>query len=161
MGVLVRTADAGDVDAVVAFGAAVVPPYYTPILGEGAAQDQLDWWTPERLDPAARAGRLHVAVDDRDVVGVCETGELSGEQVIWKLYLAAEYRGRSLGVALLRHALSLLPKGTDHVNVEHFAGNTSAARFYERQGFVVVRTQPPPAGEPPGGAIVWRRRAWP
>ncbi len=57
---------------------------------------------------------IHFAAVDREVVGVCQTGELSCEQVIWKLYLAAEYRGRSRGVQLLRHAISSLPDGTDH-----------------------------------------------
>src|SRR4051794_2875153 len=91
MRVTIRTAEASDVDAVVDFGAAVVPEHYTPILGARAAQAQLAWWTPERLAPAAAAGRLHVVVaDDDHVVGVCETGELDGRQVIWKLYLAPE-----------------------------------------------------------------------
>lgn len=41
MGVQIRKADAGDVDAIAAFGCAVVPPHYTPILGAEAAQSQL------------------------------------------------------------------------------------------------------------------------
>ena len=74
--------------------------------GERGAQEQLAWWTRERLAPAVQGRRLHVAVGDQDGVGVCQTGELSEEQVIWKLYLAAAYRGRSIGVELLRHAIS-------------------------------------------------------
>lgn len=154
----IRKACSGDVDAIVAFGAAVVPQHYTPILGQRAAQDQLAWWTPERIAPAVEASRVHVATaDERDVVGVCQTGELNGKQVIWKLYLASEYRGRSLGVELLGHAISSLPEHADHVEVEHFAGNTSAANFYEREGFEVVRTDPAPSYHSLGSAIVWRR----
>src|SRR5689334_14928236 len=103
MGETIRKAELGDVDAIVAFGAAVVPQHYTPILGPHAAQAQLSWWTAARMTPAVEAGRVHVATaGTREVVGVCQTGELGGEQVIWKLYLAPEYRGRSLGVQLLR-----------------------------------------------------------
>lgn len=157
MSVTIRKANREDVDAIVAFGAAVVPEHYTPILGQRAAQAQLAWWTPERITPAAEAGRVHLATDGHDVVGVCQTGEMDGEQVIWKLYLAAQYRGRSLGVDLLRQAISSLPKHADRVDLEHFAGNTSAATFYEREGFDVIRTDPPPSDQPPAAAIVWRR----
>lgn len=158
MGVNVRRANLDDLDAIVAFGSAVIPPYYTPILGERAAQAQLAWWSLDRMAPAVETNRVHVAATDRDVVGVCETGELAGEQVIWKLYLAPEYRGRSLGVDLLRQAIASLPQGVDRVDVEHFAGNTRAAKFYEREGFKVIRTDPAPTGESPNSGIVWRRR---
>lgn len=158
MSVTIRKASLGDVDAIVAFGAAVVPEHYAPILGQRAAQAQLAWWTPERMAPAAEAGRVHVATTDRgDIVGVCQTGELDGEQVIWKLYLAPEYRGRSLGVDLLREGIAALPGHAGRVDVEHFAGNSSAARFYEREGFEVIRTDPTPPDRSPGTAIVWRR----
>lgn len=158
MGLNVRHADLDDLEAIVAFGAAVIPPYYTPILGERAAQAQLAWWSVDRMAPALEANRVHVAAMDRDVVGVCETGELAGEQVIWKMYLAPEYRCRSLGVEMLRQAVASLPPGTDRVDVEHFAGNTGAAKFYEREGFKIIRTDPVPAGGSPNSAIVWRRR---
>lgn len=156
MSVQVRVAEVGDVDAIVAFGSAVVPPHYTPILGADAARAQLTWWTPERITSAVRAGRVHVAVADDAVVGVSETGEFAGEQVVWKLYLAPDFRGRSLGVDLLRHAIAALPTETDHVLVEHFAGNTRAGMFYEREGFTVANTEPASSGDP-NAAVVWRR----
>jgi ribosomal protein S18 acetylase RimI-like enzyme len=158
MGPAIRKAALGDVDAIVDFGAAVVPQHYTPILGPRLARAQLAWWTPERIAPAVEAGRVHVATRaGRDVLGVCQTGEADGRQVIWKLYLTTECRGRSLGLDLLRAAISALPEHTDCVDVEHYAGNTSAARFYEREGFAVIRTDPAPAGQSPGNAVVWRR----
>ena len=136
----------------------MIPPYYTPILGESAAHAQLAWWSLDRMAPAVKANRVHVAVTDRNVVGVCETGELAGEQVIWKMYLAPEHRGRSLGVELLCQAIASLSEGVDRVDVEHFAGNTQAAKFYAREGFEIIRTDPAPTGESPNSAIVWRRR---
>lgn len=155
MSVRVRRAEASDVETIADFGSAVVPPHYTPILGVAAAQAQLAWWAPERMAFAVRAGRVHVAVDG-DIVGVAETGELAGEQVLWKLYLAPELRGRSVGVELLRHAIAALPAGTDHVLVEHFAGNARAGSFYEREGFRVVKTDSAGSGDP-AAVVVWRR----
>jgi ribosomal protein S18 acetylase RimI-like enzyme len=156
MSVRVRLADASDTDAIVQFGSAVIPAHYTPILGAAVARRQLLWWSLERIESAIAAGRIVVAVVGDDITGVAETGELAGEQVIWKLYLAPDFRGRSLGVELLNHAVEALPAGTDHVLVEHVAGNTRAGRFYEREGFAIVRTEPARSGNP-GGAIVWRR----
>jgi ribosomal protein S18 acetylase RimI-like enzyme len=152
----VRGAEPGDVEAIVGFGSAVVPAHYEPILGEAAALGQLAWWGPDRMVAAVAAGRVVVAEVAGRVVGVVETGELGGEQVVWKLYLAPEVRGRSLGVELLRHAVATLPVGVDHVLVEHVAGNARAAAFYERQGFEVVRTEPARSGDP-AAAVVWRR----
>ena len=137
-GVEVRLAAPTDVAAMVAFGRAVVPPHYTPILGASAAQSQFDlWWTPERMAAAAEAGRVHVAIAGGDVtgeqlIGVVETGTYGDDQVIWKLYLAPAVRGRGLGVELLDRAVAALPAGTEHVLVEHFAGNWQAGAFYER-----------------------------
>lgn len=160
MRVRVRKAEARDVEAIVAFGAAVVPAHYTPILGASAAQAQLSWWQPERISSAVTADRVHLAVVGDEVVGVCETGEMDGEPVIWKLYLAPEFRGRSLGVELLHQAIAALPDGPGHVLVEHVAGNIRAGSFYEREGFAIVDTEPASSGDPKA-AIVWRRAELP
>lgn len=99
MRVRVRRAEPDDLGAVVAFGSAVVPPHYAPILGHRGAQAQLGWWTAEQLAPALAAGRVHLAETETgtgtELVGVCQTGELDGHQVIWKLYVA-----RTTGAAL-------------------------------------------------------------
>lgn len=85
----------------------------------------------DRMAPAVEANRLDVAATNQVVVGVCQTGELAD-------------RIASQGVA--------------RIDVEHFAGNIRAAKCYEREGFKVIRTGPPPTGESPNSAIVWRRR---
>jgi ribosomal protein S18 acetylase RimI-like enzyme len=160
MGVRIRRAEAGDVESIVAFGARVVPPHYSPILGATAAEAQLSWWQRERISWAVTAGRVHLAVAGDAILGVCETGEMDGEQVIWKLYLAPDSRGRSIGVELLHQAIAALPGEPDHVLVEHVAGNTRAGSFYEREGFAVVHTEPASSGDPKA-AIVWRKAELP
>lgn len=156
MSVSVRVAEPNDVDAIVAFGADVVPQHYASILGADAAQAQLAWWTSHRIESAVAAGRIHVAVAGDVVVGVSETGEYAGEQIIWKLYLAPERRGRSLGAELLRRAVDSLPDGARHVLVEHFAGNGRAGNFHQREGFTAIRTEDARSNDP-NAAVVWRR----
>ena len=88
-------AELEDLESIVAFGSAVIPPYYTPILGERAPQAQLTRWTVGRpaRHPGVEEDRVHVAETDHDVVvDVHQTGELAGEQVIWRCTLP-EYRG--------------------------------------------------------------------
>lgn len=160
----IRPANPADVDAIVAFARAVVPAHYAPILGEEAAHGQLAWWTSERIAGSVAAGRIQVAVADDTIVGVVETGELAGEQVIWKLYLAPDSRGSGWGRELLHRAIAALPPDTDHVLVEHFAGNIRAGRFYEREGFVEVDSGSGESGGSDGArdvdatdAVVWRR----
>ena len=157
MSVQVRRADVDDVEAIVAFGSFVVPAHYTPLLGAAAAHGQLSWWSHELITAAVTAERIHLATVDGTVVGMVETGQLEGEQVIWKLYVEPDSRGRSLGVELLHHATATLPVGTGHVLLEHFAGNKRAGAFYEREGFVVVDIQSDDSGDP-RAAVVWRRR---
>ncbi len=102
------------------------------------------------------AGRVHVAVAGDVIVGMSETGEFAGEQIIWKLYLSPDFRGRSLGAELLRRAVDSLPADVEHVLVEHFAGNGRAGSFYQREGFTAIRTENE-SSENANAAIVWRR----
>ncbi len=154
--VVVRLASEHDVDAIAAFGVAVVPPHYQPIIGHAAAAEQVElWWTPERLRAALADGALLVAEHGDELVGVAEVGEWEADPVIWKLFVRADRRGRGIGRTLLRAALAELPHPASRVVLEHFAGNERAAAFYERQGFVHLRTDPAASGEP-AAAAVWR-----
>jgi len=151
-----RPALAADVPALVAFGEDVIPQHYAPIIGEVAARAQLDWWTPTRFNEAIAAGRVQLAFSGDEIVGVTETGEMGAEQVIWKLYVAPKMRRQGLGVKLIDRAVSSLPGETDHVLLEHFAGNADAARFYEREGFKITGTDVNESE--PNASVVWRRR---
>ncbi|MBO1754637.1 GNAT family N-acetyltransferase [Allobranchiibius sp. CTAmp26] len=152
---LVRAATPDDVAGILAFGAEVVPEHYRPILGEQAAFAQLDWWSVRRTTDAVRAGHEWVAEDGGAIVGVCETGEFDGAYVVWKLYVRPDWRDRSVGRGLLQAAIAARPYGVQDVVLEHFAGNRDAARFYEREGFVQLRTDSAPSGDP-NAATVWR-----
>lgn len=156
---VIRSATNADVAAILAFGQAVVPAHYTPIIGAKAAATQLDWWTQSIVGDAVDRGRELVAVGPGGgLVGVCETGEFDGAYVIWKLYVRPDQRSSGVGAALLRTAIDARPADADEVWLEHFAGNVDAARFYDREGFVPVRVDPAETGDP-AADVVWRRRS--
>ena len=58
---------------------------------------------------------------------------------------------------MLRAVEADVPKGTPRLLVEHLAGNHRAAAFYEREGFLYLRTDAAPNGDP-AAAQVWRAR---
>jgi len=156
MPVTIRLACLDGLSAIERFALDVVPAHYAPILGDQGARAQLQWWTTERMKPAVEASRVRVAVTGEKIKGVVQTGVLGEDHVVWKLYLAPEFRGQCIGADLLQDAIEPLRKVTDHVLVEHFAGNTKAAKFYEREGWTVVSIEPSRSGDP-NAAVVWRR----
>ncbi len=117
-GVEVRDAEPGDVDAICAFGARVVPDHYRPLLGDEPAEQQVVlWWTPERIGESVSAGEAVVAVKDGGVVGVGERGTWEGDHVIWKLYVAPELRGRGIGRELIAGLVAQLPDDATRICV--------------------------------------------
>lgn len=154
----VRTAQPDDVAAIRQFGAENIPDHYRPLIGEEAARAQVDmWWTDERISSAIVRGGVAIAEGSGEVVGVGEIGEYDGRHVIWKLYVHPDLRGHGVGPQLIDKLVEQLPDGADEVFVEHFAANTRASSFYEREGFELVETRSHP--ENPAMDVVWRRRS--
>ena len=95
-----------------------------------------------------------MAASPSGLLGVAEWGAWDGAPVLWKLYVHPDHRGRGLGQHLLRAVIARLPTGSRRLQVEHFAANERAGRFYEREGFEWVRAEPNPAD--PATAVIWR-----
>jgi len=151
----IRSARPDDVERICRFGAAHIPDHYRPLIGSEAALAQVDrWWSADRIAQAVERGQVTVAESNDQLVGVAERGELGGSQVVWKLYLHPEHRGKGLGPALLRHLIDQLPADARSLEVEHLEVNRRAGEFYEREGFRYVRTEPDPVN--PAMNIVWR-----
>lgn len=151
----VRTAQLSDVEAICRFGERHIPPHYTPLIGEAAAQRQVrQWWNESHVSAAVADGRVVVAETGGRIVGV---GQRGPDHVVYKLYLHSDHRGQGLGPQLLDALASQLPEDVGQLRIEHFAANERAAAFYEREGFAVERTEPDPAGDP-ALAVVWRAR---
>lgn len=154
----VRDAVVGDVAAICRFGDRHIRDHYAPIIGPGPAQAQVErWWNAEHIGAAVRAGRVVVAESEGEVVGVGQRGMAGSEHVIYKLYVDPAFRGRGVGPRLVAGLVAQLPAGVGRLAVEHFAGNTRAGAFYEREGFAVERVEPGPTD---ALAVVWRARRW-
>jgi len=153
---VIRKAEPTDLKNILAFGAAVVPVHYEPILGAEAAQRQVDmWWSEQRIAPAINKGHVYVASNGAQIIGVAEIGELDSGFVLWKLYLNPNCRGEGLGARLVSAVIADLPNSARSLQVEHFAGNERAGRFYEREGFQVERVDKSPSGNV-NANVVWR-----
>lgn len=151
----IRDAVPADVDAICDFGAAHIRDHYRPLIGEKAAQAQVDvWWSHERISQTVASGRVAVAEDGGEILGVAEWGEWDARPVVWKLYVHPELRGEGLGPRLLRKVIDQLSPGTKRLQVEHFAGNERAGRFYDRLGFIHLRTEH--HASDPALDVVWR-----
>lgn len=147
----VRDARAGDVPAIRRFGEAHIRAHYAPLLGPEAADAQVTrWWSETQISAAVADGLVVVAEDDGALVGVGQRGRRGADHVVYKLYLDPDHRGHGVGPLLLDALVRQLPATADRLYVEHFAANTRAGAFYEREGFTVDRVE---------GDIVWRSRA--
>lgn len=83
-----------------------------------------------------------VAVDGERVVGWCDitTNRFPGLDHVGELGMGVlkEYRGKGIGLALLRETLRLAwEKGLEKVELEVFASNQAAINLYKREGFEV------------------------
>lgn len=153
-----RTATAADVGPLCDFGREVVPAHYAPLIGEAHARAQVrDWWNDEHLRAAVAAGRVTVATWADRIVGVAQIGPSGDDVAIYKLYVHPDARGAGVGPLLIDALLRQLPRGTSRLLVEHFAANTRAGEFYEREGFRAAEVRPHPSGDA-RLAIVWRVR---
>ncbi|MFI2753854.1 GNAT family N-acetyltransferase [Cellulomonas sp. P22] len=155
---LVRSAERADVAAICQFGEAHIRPHYTPLIGARAADAQVRaWWSQVQIDAAVSEGLVVVAEVDGQVVGVGQRGLSGADQVIYKLYVDPQRRGRGVGPRLVEALIQQLPSGSVRLCVEHFAANERAGSFYEREGFTTERVEPNPTGDR-ALDVVWRAR---
>jgi GNAT superfamily N-acetyltransferase len=155
----VRGAELPDVARIRAFGVAHIRAHYEPLIGEPAAQRQVDdWWNERVIRSAVVDGSISVAEDRNGLIGVVQVARQADPPTVYKLYVHPDHRGRGVGVALLTEVMASLPTTATRLAVEHFAGNVRAASFYEREGFVVDRVARAETGDS-RLAVVWRVKA--
>lgn len=154
----VRQATHRDVDRVCAFGEAVIPSHYEPLIGaEAASRQALDWWSADIISAAVASGSLYVAEEGGELVGVAQVARHASPPTVYKLYLDPRHRGRGIGRVLLTAVTDALPHEARQLAIEHFAANERAAAFYEREGFRVDHVTPSQSGDPRLD-VVWRVR---
>lgn len=107
MGVVIKAGNSADVDAVVDVGRRTWPQTYTPLAGEDYVRMGLDkWWTVAATRPLVLAGKATVAELDGEVVGVAVVGPLTGDLVLFRLYVVPEHQGMGIGRLLLEDVMT-------------------------------------------------------
>jgi GNAT superfamily N-acetyltransferase len=156
VGVTVRRAVEGDLDAVLAVGHRTWPPTYEPLAGaDYVAMGLAKWWSAEATRPLIDAGRVTVAEVDGEVVGVAAAGPLDGRLVLWKLYVLPGHQGEGIGAALLDAVVDEARGRYAQLRLAYLDGNERAGRFYSRHGFVEVERETGSGGLPDS---VWMER---
>ncbi len=107
----------------------------------------------ERLNPESRAevfvslfaegnGEISLALEDGQAAGFVMTGKCRDEDAgdtcgeVWSVYLKPEYWRKGIGTALLSHGMEQLKEqGYTKAVLWVIEGNSSAAAFYEKNGF--------------------------
>jgi GNAT superfamily N-acetyltransferase len=137
----IRPADPGEMPDVIAIDDDATTLYATS--GVPLVFHQSDPFTAEeqaRWNAAAHAGRLFLAIDERNErAGFAALDILDEEPYLDQLSVRTASMGRGIGSRLLRHAIDWAfrhgGRGLWLTTYRHLRHN---ARFYERHGFVVV-----------------------
>jgi ribosomal protein S18 acetylase RimI-like enzyme len=133
-GVTVRTFRDGDARAVHRL---LDEAYRTTGQGD---EDRFEDWEPAMMgDPSFDPELWFLAEAEGELVGACLNWR---EGFVKDIVVAAEWRGRGLGEALLRHAFrELAARGVDRVGLKVDSNNpTGAHRLYERVGMRTAQT---------------------
>jgi ribosomal protein S18 acetylase RimI-like enzyme len=150
---VLRRATPEDAEGLRALGVDVVAATYAPISAAYAEFTLETWWDQEGMRGSVEQLWHVVAEDAGRIVGVANLGPADGRWVMWKLYVHPRCQGRGLGSRLLTETLAQVPEG-EPLWLEYLDGNTRAARFYAKHGFVESHRES--TGRFPD--LVWMRR---
>lgn len=106
---------------------------YMPYAPSAHTEYQVRLWVKNHLIPT---GGTTVVVLDGAVVGVSAVSHSSECSWIDQMYVEPSLVGQGIGSTLLEHALGNLPRP---VRLYTFQANVGARRFYERNGFDIVK----------------------
>lgn len=138
----VRRAVPSDASAIRQIGQDAWPATYV-FAGEAYIAHGLEtWWSHEAVLRGIGTTETFVAETDGTVIGMGNIDLRPATPIIWKLYVLPEHQGIGAGHALITKLLSEAPT-TGDVLLEYTDGNTRAAEFYRRHGFVELRRDPP------------------
>ncbi len=82
---VIRDAGPDDVAAICRFGFAHIRDHYAPIVGEGAADEQIRrWWNETYIGAGVAGGQVVIADDGGELVGVGQRRRSGADHVIYK-----------------------------------------------------------------------------
>jgi diamine N-acetyltransferase len=143
----IRAGTLADVPAIRRIAHAAWPVAYGSILSPEQLRYMLDRMYAEsslRLQMSEEGHRFLLAVEGDDILGFAAFGastEGAGLAKLHKLYVLPEHKGSGLGKALLDAVMNEAAAAGHtalRLNVNRF---NPSKRFYERQGFTVVREE--------------------
>lgn len=152
-----------------------------PLIHGTSVVDTLAWDGPDTLDEFRRslrsrslqvaAGRMHfftiVERASGSAVGSCDLRPVGdGSRVMVGLWIGEPFQGRGLGTDVIRelsrYAFERLE--TSRVEADVFVGNLRSRRAFERNGFMLLRTNPAAVMKRGKSVDEWRmgleREAW-
>lgn len=137
----IRPYTPADFESTVALWRAVARATYHFLPTELAHTEEED--RANFLDVIATHNDLWLAEDDEQLVGFLAIAK----GYVDRLYIAVDRQRHGIGTALLEKARELSPEG---LRLHTHQQNVGACRFYEQQGFEVVRygISPPPESAP-------------
>jgi ribosomal protein S18 acetylase RimI-like enzyme len=101
-----------------------------------------DWQVADfasRFDPR----RMSFIVIQGQRVGALELEDRGTDLYVRNLNILPAWQNKGVGSAVMRRILWRAAKRGIHVSLQVLERNTAARRFYERLGFILVRTVPP------------------
>ena len=135
MDIRIRTATDVDIQPLAVLSRKTITASYSSFLGEPAvkayiASGAVDRYVTESID--------HALVVDHagSVVGFSVTKE----NLIDLMMIDVGYHRRGLGAMLLRHVESTLFQDYETLRLESFRENAPANAFYEKNGWIAIRT---------------------
>ena len=143
--VAVRRAEASDLPGVETVARATWPVAYAGIIPDDVQRRLLDrWYSLESLSRALAVpeSRLFVAESNGEVIGFAQFVRRSGELVeLTRIYVMPGRQRSGVGMRLLEAGLTeFAGMSPQSLTVEVERDNANGRRFYERVGFVEVRT---------------------
>lgn len=157
MDVKIRDAVHGDVDAIISVGRQTWPATYAFAGPEYIEHGMREWWSAEAIERSLKTTEVLVAEKDNTIVATGNIDLRHDVPIIWKLYVVPAAQGTGVGSALIQKLIAVA--GESPVRLEYIDGNTKAADFYARHGFIEVRREPNDA--PGWPAQIWVERKAP
>lgn len=103
---------------------------FLPYAQSPHSDDEVRAWVRDEL---LAAQQVHVALVQRQIVGVLALAQIQGVSWLTQLYLDPLFVGQGIGSRLLTRAVATAPRP---IRLYTFQQNLGARRFYERNGFV-------------------------
>lgn len=140
--IIVRHAQPGDAEEIHEIALESWKYTYRYILSEETIEEVIDdWYSVEDLKEQAEHPIFYVAETREDLVGFVHASVEEDTATLHRIYLKPELQGKGIGSALYERAEKDIEKEADVIELEVLAENRKGRKFYEKQGYEVVKEE--------------------